>query len=139
MVDPTRLRRLLQHATDELSFLRAERDARVDVRHDDHRLRAVKYAWIVAIEACIDAAQHVCATAGWGPPESNADAMRVLGHHGALDAAIADGMARAVGFRNILVHGYIDVDDDRVVGFLDQIETVDRFVASISNLLTEPT
>ncbi|WP_237702770.1 MULTISPECIES: hypothetical protein [Protofrankia] len=32
---------------------------------------------MTAIEACVDVAQHICATQGWGPPADNGDAIIV--------------------------------------------------------------
>ncbi len=138
MVDATRLRRLLQNVTDELAYLRVERDSATIIAADERRLRALKYAWVVTIEGCIDAAHHVCATEGWGPPESNADTMLVLGRHGVLDRETAAGMASAVGLRNVLVHRYAEVDDARVVAFLGQLAVLDVFVAALSRLIAEP-
>ena len=37
----------------------------------------VKYTFVTAIEACVDVAQHICATEGWGPPTDNGDAVRL--------------------------------------------------------------
>jgi uncharacterized protein YutE (UPF0331/DUF86 family) len=49
-----------------------------------------------------------------------------------IAAALADAVARAVGFRNVLVHGYADVDDDLVVAQLDRVADLDAFVAAVS-------
>lgn len=95
----------------------------------------IKYTMQTAIEACIDAAQHVCASEGWGPPSTNADAMRVLAKHRAIDADLADAMARAVGFRNLLVHAYAEIDDKRVLETLGQINDLERFVDALSRLI----
>lgn len=46
-------------------------------------------------------------------------------------------MALAVGFRNVLVHRYVDVDDSRVVGFLDELDTLGRFVSQLSAWIAE--
>ncbi len=35
-----------------------------------------------------------------------------------LDDELAEAMAQAARFRNLLVHGYADVDDDRVLHIL---------------------
>jgi uncharacterized protein YutE (UPF0331/DUF86 family) len=138
VVDVTRLRRLLQNVTDELAYLRAERASADRIEADERRLRALKYAWVVAIEGCIDVAHHVCATEGWGPPESNADTMGVLGRHGVLSVEAAAGMASAVGFRNVLVHRYAEVDNARVVAFLSQLALLEEFVAALSRLVASP-
>lgn len=132
MVDERRVRRLLQAVTDDLTFLRERAAAPESLAGDRERMAALKYVFVTAIEGCLSVAQHVCAAEGWGPPTSNADAMRVLGSQALLDADLAASMAGAVGFRNILVHGYVDVDDRRVVAFLDRLDDLDRYVAAVA-------
>jgi uncharacterized protein YutE (UPF0331/DUF86 family) len=60
----------------------------------------VKYTFVTAIEACVDGAQHICATEGWGPPADNGDAVRLLGEHGVLTTKLALSIRRAVGLRH---------------------------------------
>ena len=108
---------------------------RDEVLADPARLGHVKYLFVTAIEGCIDAAQHVCASEGYGAPDTNADAMLALGRHGLLEDDEATAMARAVRFRNVLVHGYAAVDDRRVVGFLDDLGRLDGFVSSLAGLI----
>lgn len=133
MVDERRVRRLLQRVSEDLAWLRERaRGDRAALRADADRLAALKYRFVTAIEGCLNVAQHVCASEGWGPPGTNAEALRLLGRHGVLDAALAESLARAVGFRNVLVHGYVDVDDDRVVAQLDRAGDLDAFVAAVS-------
>lgn len=134
MVDPTRLLRLLRTVTDEVAVLGAEREAGPERRSDRLWLRGLKYSFVSAIEACVDAAQHVCSTNGWGPPSDNGDAMRLLGAHGVLDLAHAERMARAVGFRNVLVHDYARVDDGLVVSRLSELGDLEEFVRRLSAL-----
>ncbi len=134
MVDERRVRRLLQRVSDDLTYLRSRAAAdRKLIRDDPDRLAALKYVFVTAIEGCLDVAQHLCASEGWGPPTTNADALRLLGRHGVLANELAESLARAVGFRNLLVHGYADVDDDRVVDQLDRIGDLERFVADVSD------
>jgi uncharacterized protein YutE (UPF0331/DUF86 family) len=127
VVDAVRLLRLLRSLTDEITVLEQEATAEAARREDVLWLRGVKYAFVTAIEACVDAAQHICATSGWGPPADNGDAMRVLGAHGVLDRDHAERMARAVGFRNLLVHEYARVDDGIVVARLQDLEDLREF------------
>lgn len=63
------------------------------VRGDPARLGHVKYLFVTAIEGCIDAAHHVCASEGWGPPESNADAFVVLARHQVIGATLGQALA----------------------------------------------
>jgi len=92
----------------------------------------LKYHFVTAIEGCLNVAQHLCASEGWGPPASNADAMRILDRQGVLSSELAESMARAVGFRNALVRGYIDVDDDRVVAQLDRVAELEALSRAVS-------
>ncbi len=137
MVDGRRVRRLLQRISQDTSYLATRAsDDRVALAADFDRLAAVKYVFVTAIEGCLDVAQHLCSSEGWGPPSSNADALRLLGTHDVLDLRLAEAMGRAVGFRNVLVHGYTDVDDRLVVGFLDEVGDLEQFVSRVAAWMT---
>lgn len=137
MVDVERLHRILRRITDDLTHLRGYATVdRDELASDPVRLGHLKYLFITAIEGCIDAAQHVCAAEGYGPPDTNADAIRELGRHGVLDRELADEVGAAVGFRNLLVHGYASVDDDRVVGNLDRLADIEAYVDALTALLS---
>jgi uncharacterized protein YutE (UPF0331/DUF86 family) len=135
VVDEARLARLLRGVTDELSVLAAESSADEGRRSDPLWLRGIKYTFVSAIEGCIDAAQHVCSAEGWGPPADNGDAMRVLGRHGVLAASLAERMRQAVRFRNVLVHEYVDVDDEIVIARLSDHADLRDYVVALSALL----
>lgn len=135
MVDAERLHRLLRRVTDDLAALRRYAADREAVRSDPARLGHVKYLFVTAIEGCINAAQHICASEGYGPPASNADAVRLLGRHRHVTASLASDVAEAVGFRNVLVHGYVDVDDARVVANLERLDDLQEFVTQLTALV----
>jgi uncharacterized protein YutE (UPF0331/DUF86 family) len=135
VVDEVRVARLLRAVTDDLSVLESESRAGVDRRSDPLWRRGVKYTFVTAIEACLDIAQHVCASEGWGPPADNADALRLLGDHGVIPNALAVSMRRAVGFRNVLVHEYVRVDDAVVDARLEDLSDLEAFVRSVSGWL----
>jgi uncharacterized protein YutE (UPF0331/DUF86 family) len=80
----------------------------------DRTLRAAVERWLqVAIEACIDLADHVVASEGWTPPESSRAAFLALAAHGRIDGALATRLGRAGALRNLLVHDYVSVDRRR--------------------------
>lgn len=135
MVDELRVRRRLRQATDIVDFLDAEAAADPAIRAQRRWLDSVKYNSIAAIECCVDVGQHLCAVRGWGPPSTNADTFRILAAHGVLDDDLAARMARASGFRNVLVHGDIQVRDDLVEANLDRTGDIRGFVAAIADWL----
>jgi len=122
VVDAERLHRILRRITGDLAVLRTYADVPAEqLLFDAVRLGHVKYLFITMLEGAIDAAHHVCAAEGYGPPDTNAEAMLLLAQHQVLSAELAAAMAQAVRFRYVLVHGYADVDDRRVVAYLGHL------------------
>lgn len=67
-----------------------------------------------AVQIVIDIATSVCVSRGLGVPPTYADAFRSLARDGVLAEHLADRLARAAGFRNLVVHAYADLDLVRV-------------------------
>jgi len=63
-----------------------------------------------ACEAVIDLAIHLVRKRGLGAPQSSRDAFRLLHDAAILDGELAERMQRMVGFRNIAVHNYRQLD-----------------------------
>ena len=63
--------------------------------------------------------------------------LALLGRAGILPADLATSLAGAVGLRNVLVHGYLDVDDRLVVDNLAQLPALRSFVAEMTALLRD--
>lgn len=135
MVDPDRLHRLLQRVSADVAVLSEYGERPAEVLHDRAKLGDVKYTFITALEGVINAAQHVCAADDLGAPDTNADAVRLLARASLLDGELAERLASAVGFRNLLVHGYADVDDRRVVQHLEALDDLRSFVRALTALL----
>jgi uncharacterized protein YutE (UPF0331/DUF86 family) len=138
MVDSERVDRLLARIADDLRRLAMYGERGDALLDDDTALAAAKYSFVTAIEGCARIAQHIVASEGWPVPETNADAVRRLGRETVVPAPVAEAIARAVGFRNILVHEYADVDDARVVDNLRRITDLERFVASVAAWVARP-
>jgi uncharacterized protein YutE (UPF0331/DUF86 family) len=59
-----------------------------------------------ACEAALDMGQHLIRRERLGVPQSARDVFVLLAQGGWIDATLADGLKRMVGFRNIAVHDY---------------------------------
>ena len=118
------LRRLAEHPSDELL--------------DDHdRLHAAKYGFVVSIEAAVDIGRHVIASERLRAPDSFAEVFSILGEANLLSPDSAASMADAARFRNVLVHQYIDVDDELVIDILKtRLDDLGRFRREIATALT---
>lgn len=139
MVDPRRLRAVLDRIGAEASQLRRLAAMSDDeLMADPERMPGVKYRLQVAVEACIDAAEHIIASERLRAPESYADAFTALGEAGTLDPALTTSLEDAARFRNLLVHQYGDVDDSRVREILrTRIDDLERFRIAIARTATE--
>ncbi len=136
MVDPERFHRLLRRISDDIATLRGYADVPPgELAGDPVRLGHVKYLFVTMLEGALDAAHHVCAAEGYGVPDTNAAAMLLLARHGVLPEDLAASMAQAVRFRNLLVHGYADVDDHRVVAYLGALDDVASYVSWLARLV----
>lgn len=67
-----------------------------------------------AIQTCVDIGLHIISDLEVPVPETMADTFSVLNRAGYLDDAIAERLAKSVGFRNTAVHAYQEIDWDIV-------------------------
>lgn len=67
-----------------------------------------------AVQVVVDLAASWAVRAGLGSPPTYADAFRSLAGAGLLETELSDRLARAAGFRNLVVHAYADLDLARV-------------------------
>lgn len=87
------------------------RDANADVMaHDLRERRFVEHTLQIAIQAALDIASHIASDERLGEARTNAELFALLERHGWIGAALSDTLRRMAGFRNVLVHGYDDVD-----------------------------
>lgn len=119
-----------------LSYLQRIRSEHPETLPGEDILNAVKYRFITAIEACVDVAMHIVASEGWGAPATNAEAIALMAAHGVLPRDLEPRIRAAVGFRNLLVHGYDVVDDDRVAAYMDDLGDLEQFVSHVSRWVT---
>lgn len=126
MVDPDRLRRLLGVLERYVVGLRAGTD-------DPLRRR---YLVQTAAQACIDLTAHVIASEGYRTPADYADGFTVLGEQRLLPPELVGRLRDLAGMRNLIVHLYAEVDDDRVAveisAGLDDIEHFARIIAGLA-------
>ena len=63
-----------------------------------------------AIQAALDLAAHVVASEGLGMPQELKEHFTILERSGIVSSVLADQMKKMVGFRNIAVHEYQELD-----------------------------
>jgi uncharacterized protein YutE (UPF0331/DUF86 family) len=90
--------------------------ARLDrIRDDLKEERFVEHTLQLAIQAALDVASHIVSDERLGEPTTNRDLFDRLAAGGWIASDLAARLGDMAGFRNVLVHGYQDVDLDVVV------------------------
>jgi len=135
MVDPGRLRRLLEALAEYRTELERLRNAPL-TEYRGERAYAGRYLVQAAAQACIDMANHVIASSGWRAPADFRDAFTVLEEHRAIDPDLASRMRALAGLRNRLVHVYEKVDDRIVHDSLHAgLEDLSSYAQAIARLV----
>lgn len=98
--------------------------------------RFVEHTIQIILQACQDIASHVVSAERLGEPRTNQELFNLLARARWIDDSLANAMRRAIGFRNILVHGYAIVEADVVRDALvHHLGDVDRYVDAIRSRL----
>ena len=85
-----------------------------------------------ACEAAISLAMHFVAKRGLGIPQTSREAFSLLQQAGLLSEEVSNRMQKMVGFRNLAIHQYQDLDytilqhiiDERLVDFESFLDTL---------------
>ncbi|MFV8833347.1 DUF86 domain-containing protein [Aquisalimonas sp.] len=99
---------------------------------DLRETRFVEHTLQLAIQAALDAASHVVSSRRLGEPETNRALFSLLQRHGVIGADLARSLSAMAGFRNIVVHGYQEVDTRVVIDILENhLDDLIAFVHAI--------
>jgi uncharacterized protein YutE (UPF0331/DUF86 family) len=127
------LRRHLDHLRDlrpRVSREALERDLSL---HND-----VLFSLLTVCQVVIDVAGELSARRG-ERFEDYTQAVRQLARDSRFPTPVARELERLPGFRNVLVHEYVDLDLGRVVEALERLEPVERFLGIAAGIEAEET
>ncbi|MDI6728781.1 MAG: DUF86 domain-containing protein [Thermodesulfovibrionales bacterium] len=100
-------------------------------------IRDTKYCFIIAGQAAIDMCYHLTAKLLKKAPSDYGNCFELLGETGKFNKETLKCMANMAKFRNLLVHHYIKVDDDRVYDKLNEIDCFERFIQELKDIVKE--
>ena len=90
----------------------------------------------LAIQALLDISNHIVADMNLNLPADSKELFSLLAKHKVLPARLSARLAPMAGFRNILVHEYLEIDRHKVYRVLkDDLGDFDRFIKAVSKLL----
>lgn len=132
MVDPKSIDARLEHLAEllaESERILASGRAAYDASFRD-RL-AAQHAIQLAIQICVDIGAHLVAELALRMPDDYRGIFALLEKPLGLTPELVEGLSAAAGMRNVLVHVYLDVDDDRVWDALGHLDDLREFAAAV--------
>lgn len=118
----------------ELKTLSRPERIETDVREE----RFVEHTLQLAIQAALDVASHIVSDDRLGEPKTNRQLFEILARYGWISEELGATLRQVVGFRNILVHGYSDVDLDIVRRIVEtDLEDLLDFAVAVRARLAE--
>lgn len=122
---------------DALAALKQHRtpDVLTQFRADATTYYAVCYLFVIAIESLVDIGQFLLASRG-KRAEGQREVMTLLAHEQVITEDLAARLQHALGFRNILIHVYPNLDDAKVASYLqNNLDDFDAFLAAVDREL----
>lgn len=131
MVRPEVIRKRLNKLDEYLSILqRLRKYSFDDFVSDPERYGSAERFLHLAIEAILDMGNHVIAESDLGIVNWYSDIPSILARKGYIDSDLENKWLQMIGFRNTLVHDYLEIDRgivyDILENHLEDIEAVKR-------------
>jgi uncharacterized protein YutE (UPF0331/DUF86 family) len=127
----------LEQLGEYVSILREYQSYEIEEIRDNHTLRgAVERYMEISLACMIDICEMIISSERLKRPETYREAILILGQHNILPMAFAEKLAPAAGFRNILVHLYMNIDLEKLYSHLqNDIDDLELFAEYIARYL----
>jgi uncharacterized protein YutE (UPF0331/DUF86 family) len=132
------IERRLSELSDRLARLEPLRSRKRREFDQDPYLRdIVERNLEVAAQCCINICHRIISLLEAPPPPDYYTSIRQMGELGVLPPDFAQHLAPLAGFRNILVHEYLQLEWDEVFQHLQNLEDLRLFVTYVSQWLRQ--
>ena len=102
------------------------------------KIDSAKYNLIVVMEGACDICNHIAAKAGGQAPTSYADCFSILEELKILSTELSTKLKLMAKFRNLLVHRYWKIDNNRVYDIIKQdIAAVSEYVKTVDSYIQQ--
>ena len=138
MVRTSIILKKVSHIRHNLSRLREKESVPINAFKDDLDVQdIVLHNLQLAVQGAIDIGSHIISDEGWGIAGSLNEIFYILQDKGVIKREITEKMVSMVGFRNILVHEYQDVDLDIVHNILSKhLKDIDEYLLAVLDYFT---
>ena len=94
----------------------------------------VRYGLFESIQIVIDISCKISAVYNLGNPKSYKACVELLVKHNYISQKMLPKLVSMIGLRNLLVHEYVEIDNDQLYQFLDFLDDFIAFVDEIKEL-----
>lgn len=119
MVDREVVQRILSSLNEALEHLKSKQDITFEVYEKDKDVQAIVERRLEsAIQACIDIGNHIISQQNFGTPSDYGEIFSILTQNDIISTEQGNILVRMAGFRNILIHEYRDILNEKVYDVL---------------------
>lgn len=141
MVKPDLVAAKLTELSDRVARVRARcPESPEALARDRDALDLVAFNLMLAVQVCADIASHVIADEGWPAARGLAEGFARMAEHGILSPRTQAALAKAVGLRNVVAHGYAGIDTELVfVAATSGVDDLDAFATEVASWVNSRT
>lgn len=138
LIDKNLVLRKISELEERTKELEEFKDISVELYSKDWKIqRIIERTLHIAIEICIDLANHIISEEGFRTPTSYSDVFRVLYENNVISSELCETMEKMSKFRNILVHNYAKIDPQLIVRILkENLRDFRSYINEILNWLS---
>jgi len=92
----------------------------------------IRYGLFESIQIIIDISCKVTSTYNLGNPKNYRECIQLLQKHKYLSDALSQKVIAMVGLRNLLVHEYVRIDQEKLYNYLNFIDDFTQFAKEIA-------
>jgi len=119
-----------------INFLRSHQKVSIEELKENYELcSAIERNFQLVIESTLDIGEIIISAEAFEKPEDYKSVIITLGNHNILPIEFAKEFALIAGFRNILVHLYEDIDLEKLIEFLNNLDDFDKFSKYIAQYI----
>ena len=132
------IERRLDELNERLARLESLKNkSRIDFEQDAYLRDIVERNLEVAIQCCLDISHRIIAQENAHKPTDYYEAIQMMGELGVIPVDFARRLAPIAGFRNVLVHEYLNIDWDHVFNHLKHLDDLNRFAKLVRQWLSK--
>ena len=109
-----------------------------EIKADVHLYASLRYLFIELINRAIDINQHLIKELNGPVPQDYAETFKLLGKLNILKNDLATSIAKSAGLRNVVVHEYRDIDDEKLYNSIDiALDEYPRYIQAVLDYISQ--